>query len=371
MNKFNLILQLRRATKKVILLRKIIDSIPAISRFDSFVDQYSRVMIECNKVSKLLLNEARQELNLVCDLRCTPPTYGDFSAFLMAARILSSRFEVTFIMVIDELRSDWKERSHEDKLNLISDFKDLVNSSLVNHIVDFRAVSSFSDLQHLIVESNTIFFDFVSRRKKIYWDLKLLNNLLYKKLGCDPRVLLDCLDYAKLNEEHPKRYALWHVRAESLWAKDDDLGDEEILSTYNLLRRVLGAEIQVIVCGNERALCKIMSLAKQFQLDIVSAREYSGNFLGDLALLGGCKFFFQFGGGGFAEFAWSSSVPFFIASYPYSYRTFREISRIQQTNNQVTSWQTANQVFLLKTNKSKVDLESELKKFCSNLGVVN
>lgn len=371
MNRFNLISRLQRATKKVILLRKIIDSIPAISRFDSFVYQYSRVMIECNKVSKLLRNEARHELILVCDLRCTPPTYGDFSAFLMAARILSSRFGVTFILVIDDLRSDWKERSYEDQLNLISDFKDLVNSALVNHIVDFRVVNSFSDLKHLIVESNTIFFDFVSRRKKIYWDLKLLNNLLYKKLGSDATVLLDYLDYVKLNVEHPTKYALWHVRTESLWAKDYDLGDEEIFSTYNLLRRVLGAEIQIIVCGNDRALCKIVSLAKQFQLDIVSAREYSDNFLGDLALLGGCKFFFQVGGGGFAEFAWSSSVPFFIASYPYSRRTFRKISRIQQTNNQVTSWQTTKQVFLLKMKKSEVDLERELKKFCSSLGAVN
>lgn len=370
MELFSAILHLRRATKKFLFVRKIIDFIPLLSTFDSFVYQFARVRIEEQKIVSYSLNESRPKINLVCDLKCTPPTYGDFSSFLTVIGILSLRFEVTFVMIIDELRSDWKELDDDEQSRRISAFRELADKVVANHGAELKIASSFSELLKLIVEGKTVFSDFVSKRKRIYWDLKLLNNLLYKNLGCDQKVLLDHIEYVRLNVEPPARYVLWHVRAESLWSKKDDLGDEEIVSTYNLLRGVLGTEIRVIVCGNEGALCKIMSLAKRFQLDIASAREYSVNFLGDLALLGDCEFFFQVGGGGFAEFAWNSSLPFFIASYPCSYATFREISRIQRTNNQVTSWQTTNQVFLLKNPKGKDNFESQLRVFWNNLSVV-
>ncbi|MDA2968462.1 MAG: hypothetical protein O2792_01340, partial [Actinomycetota bacterium] len=125
-----------------------------------------------------------------------------------------------------------------------------------------------------------------------------------------------------------------------------------------------------VVCANQQGLKRVMNLATQRQLDVMSARIFSEDFLGDVTLLRDCEFFLQVGGGGFAEFAWSSSLPFFIVSYPWNRAAFRQICRAQGTNNQVTSWQSANQIFLLKNPKSKDNFENQLKKFWYDLSAV-
>ena len=370
MELFTAILHLRGATKKFLFVRKIIDFIPFLSKFDSFVYQFARVRIEEQKIVSYSLNESRPKINLVCDLKCIPPTYGDFSSFLAVIGILSLRFEVTFVMIIDELRSDWKQLDDDEQSRRISVLRELADKVVANHGAELKIASSYSELLKLIVEGKTVFSDFVSKRKKIYWDLKLLSNLLYKSLECDQKVLLDQIEFSRLKLWPPFKFVLWHIRTESVWSKEQDVSDQEIVAVYEPLRRILGSEIEIVVCGSQQGLQRVMNLAAQRQLEISSARTYSENFLGDLTLLSKCEFFLQVGGGGFLEYAWSSSLPFLVVSYPWNRAKLREISRMQGTNNKVTSWQSANQVFLLKNPRSKDNFESQLRKFWNNLSGV-
>ncbi|NBQ04460.1 MAG: hypothetical protein EBU22_04060, partial [Actinobacteria bacterium] len=80
-----------------------------MSKLDKYFYQFARIRNEENIVSGYLLTAQSPKINLVCDFLSTPPTYGDFSSFLLAVRLLSARSEVSFIMVVNELRSDWQE----------------------------------------------------------------------------------------------------------------------------------------------------------------------------------------------------------------------------------------------------------------------
>jgi hypothetical protein len=366
MNRFDLILQLRRTTKRIVVLRKIIDFVPIFSQYDRYLYKYARVRLEEQKI-KRLLSENEPKLNLICDLKCTPPSYGDYVEFLMAARILSTRFKVTLIIVINDLRSDWKDLKGHEQQNRINDFNALAQLALLNCGAELKVVESFSEVSNLIMGSQTVLFDFVCKRKPIYWDLKFLNKRLYRSLGCEPKVLLDQIKFSDLKSIPNFRYVLWHIRTESIWNRDQDMSSDGIIYNYMLLRRVLGSEIRIIVCGNEKGLQRVMDLSSHYNLNLTSARKYSDSFIGDLELLGKCEFFLQVGGGGFTEYAWNSSVPFLVVSFPWKPRDFRIFRKIQGSKRQITAWQTTNQVFRLKSCKSEGNFESELKKFCHDL----
>ena len=370
MELFTAILHLRGATKKFLFVRKIIDFIPLLSTVDRFVYRYASVRIEEKKIVSYSLNESRPKINLVCDFKCTPPTYGDFSSFLTAIGILSLRFEVTFVMVIDELRSDWKELGDDEQSRRISDFRELADKVVANYRAELKIASSYSELLNLTAEGKTVFSDFVSKRKKIYRDLITFYNLLYKSIGCDQKVLLDQIEFSRLKLKPSFKYVLWHIRTESVWSMEHDLSDQEIVEIYEPLRRILGSEIEIVVCGNQKGLQRVMNLAAQRQLEITSARTYSENFLSDVTLLRKCGFFLQVGGGGLAEYALNSSVPYFISSFPWTKRDFKQHRFIPGRKNQVNMWQTANQVFLLKNPRSKDNFENQLKKFWCDLSVV-
>ena len=368
MNRFDTILQLRRATKRLVVLRKIIDFVPIFSRYDNYLYRYARVRLEEQKIRRFLSFDIEPKLNLVCDLKCAPPSYGDFAEFLMAVRILGSRFEVTFTMVIDELRSDWKELNYSEQSKRINDFKTLAELALVNCRVELKFLDSSFEIFDLRAGGQIVFADFVFKRKPIYWDLKILNKRLYKSLRCDPIVLLDQIEFPRSKSSPTFKYVLWHIRTGSLFTQEWDMLDEEIISSYFSLRKVLRSDIHIIVCGNDKGLQRVMDLSVHHNLDITSARIYSDNFIGDLALSSKSEFFLQVGPGGLAEYAWNTLSPYFVSSFPWKRREFKTFCKLQGSKNRITTWQTSNQVFLVKTDDSKDNLECELKKFCKNLG---
>ncbi|NDD00058.1 hypothetical protein EB083_04870 [bacterium] len=360
---FEAALILRQYSKSFPLLRKCIDFLPILSKLDKYFYQFARIRNEENIVSGYLLTAQSPKINLVCDFLSTPPTYGDFSSFLLAVRLLSARSEVSFIMVVNELRSDWQELDIFEQTERIENFKELAFRTIASSGGKFAVVNSFSEATDLVVEGRTIFSDYVAKRKRIYWDLKLLNNLLYKTLHCNYDVLLDNIEFSKLRKDLPREYLLWHVRAESRWAIENDLTEQVILYVYQLLRKTLGRNFIIIVCGSEQGLDKVMKMVAKHQISISSAREYSDNFLGDLTLLYNSAFFLQVGGGGMAEYAWNSSRPFLITSYPWTREIFKKLNFVQRTKNQITSWQAPDQLFFLDSERGKLTIGTQLSSF--------
>jgi len=369
MKPYEVIKKVRALTKKSQLLRKIIDFVPALRRFDRLGFVYARVKDEEQKIIRYLSEDPRPTINLVCDLRCTPPTYGDFSAFLMAVRIISTKFKLTFFIVVDELNSDWDLLTVDNQKKRLADFKELAKR--VTSVSDSRVevVDSFEKLSALTVASETIFSDYMSKRKKIYWDLRHLNDLLFDQLGCSRDNLLDNVQFSEIKTQALQPFILWHIRRNSKWDKSGDTTNIEILEHYKKLRKVLGNEIKIVVCASDEALADIFKLASKLDLDIINARNYSENFLGDLTLMYTALFFVQIGGGGMSEYIWSSSVPFLDVDLPLGRdnAAAKLLFGINFKKHVATNWQNSNQIVSLRARNKKNDLETNLIALYHNL----
>ena len=373
MKLYSVIKEVRAFYKRSAYVPKIISSIPILKKIEQIARVYSRVKEEEDKIIGYLSESKRPSLNLVCDLRCTPPTYGDFSAFLMAIRILSTKFSVVFIIVIDEFNSDWVLLGQETQIERVAQFKELAARVASASNSQLIIVETFEKLPELTIDSQIIFDQYVHRRKKIYWDLKLLNDVLFKHLGCTREVLLDRLPFVDKKIQTSKTYVLWHVRRSSIWSKEYDLSDQEFVDLYKKLREAIGFNVDIVVCSSDEGLRSTRELASKTNLEIRFSRDYSENFLGDVALLYGSLFFIQLGGGGMSEYAWSSSVPFLDINCPLPdiYVIYKRLFGVKVKSGTITSWQCSSQMLSTQAMFKRYDIESQLKLVYEECSVSN
>lgn len=359
---FEVVGQVRKFTKKFPLVRKLIDFFPTLRNLDRAGFTYSRIKAEEQKVNSYLSSSPRPKIRVVCDMNCTPPTYGDFSTFLMSTRILSKEFDVTFVIVISELRSDWEILDQEEQRKRLGDMKNLARRVTFASDSQLVIADSFEEFSRRKFQGQTIFSDYVSSRRRIYWDLKILNDVLFNLLGCTQDVLLDRVQFSDQKIQTTKPYVLWHIRQNSLWMLEGDSSESEILERYKILRKVIGNQIEIVVCSSDSGLQKIFELAIKLELDIKSARDYSKDFLGDLTLLFNSLFFVQIGGGGLGEFSWSSTVPFLDLNQPLPKNDVRAKSLfgVNFKKGFATSWQNSNQVISISGRSKTIDFESRL-----------
>lgn len=348
-------------------MRKIIDFLPALRMLDRTGFVYSRVKEEEDKVIGYLSESPRPRLNLVCDLRCIPPTYGDFLAFLIAYRILKTKFEVTFIIRIDELQTDWDVLTRELKYQRLDHFKKLASGVVIAGGSELKIAKSLDELLVFANEGRTIFSDYVNKRKKIYWDLKHLSDLLYIQLGCDPTVLLDQVQFSKLEVEPEESYVLWHVRQKSAWNEQGDTSEKEIIDQYIKIRTVVGNDMKIVICGTDSGVAVLKQLTTKYNLKFEIARDYSKDFLGDVALLWQAKFFLQIGGGGLSEFAWGSSTPLLDFNYPLPNADWicKRILGVSKTK--YVSWANEHQSLKLDFQRKGSNFEDELRRLVHGL----
>ena len=359
---FEVVGKLRRLTKKFPLVRKLIDFFPTFRNLDRIGFAYSRIKTEEQKVNSYLSSSPRPKIRLVCDMTCTPPTYGDFSAFLMSTRILSKKFDVTFVIVINELREDWEILGQEEQRKRLGDMKNLARKVTLASDSQLVIADSFEEVSMREFQGQTIFSDYVTRRKGIYWDLKILNDALYNQLDCTEDVLLDRVQFLDQKIRTTKPYVLWHIRQNSLWSLEGDSSESQILERYKILRKVIGNQLEIVVCSSNGGLQKIFELATRLELDIKNARDYSKDFLGDLTLVFNSVFFIQIGGGGLSEYSWCSSIPFLDLDYPLP-KSDLDVKSLFVANFKkgvATSWQNPNQVVSIRGCGKSIDFESQL-----------
>jgi hypothetical protein len=348
-------------------VRKVINFVPTLRTLDGSGFVYSRVKEEEDKIMGYLSESPRPLINLVCDLRCTPPTYGDLTAFLMAYRILKTKFDVRFIIRIDELRTDWDLLTQEMKVQRLDHFKKLASGVVVAGGSELKVLKSLDELLVFVSEGKTIFSEYVNKRKKIYWDLKHLNDLLYIQLGCASNVLLDQVEFSKLDVEPVEPYALWHIRQNSAWNKLSDTSEKEIIEYYIKVRAILGEDLKVIVCGTDLGVAVLKQLKAKHNMNFEISRIYSKDFLGDIALLQRAKFFLQIGGGGLSEFAWSSSTPLLDFNYPLTKADWISKRILGVSKTKLVSWATGHQILTLAFESTFSNLENELQRFVNGL----
>ena len=367
MELYAVIKKVRGLTKKSETVRNIINFVPILGALDKTGFVYSRVKEEEHKLIGYLSESPRPIINLVCDLRCTPPSYGDFAAFLMAYRILNTRFEVKFIIRTDELRFDWDDLTQESQYQRLGHFKKLATGVADAGGTELKIANSLDELSALTTEGQTVFSDYVGRRKRIYWDLKHLNDLLYIQLGCTQNVLLDQVQFLKLETEPVEPYILWHIRQKSTWLKHYDASEKEIIDQYTTIRTVIGNETKIVVCGSDSGLAVLKQLTTKYNLNFEIARDYSKDFLGDITLLRRAIFFLQIGGGGVSEYAWSSSIPLLDFNYPLPNADWicKRILGVSKTK--FVSWANEHQILELAHKRKGSNFENDLNHFVDRL----
>lgn len=345
--------KVRHTSKKSVTVRKIIDFVPILSKLDQVGAIYSRVKKEESEILGYLSECPSPVINLVCDFRCTPPTYGDFSAFMLTFKILNSKSKTNFFLLTDNYSSEWNALDRVTAMRSVEDFKTMAVYITGTPIKVLEEKNSFEQLSVALRDGHTIFAPFVNRRKKIYWDLKYLNVLLYKSLRCDASVLFDKTNQFSITRDLPKSYVAWHIHGRQNFGASSTLSFEK---GYDLLRKIVGLDLPVIMMSSPQKLSELMNIAIEKKLDIKSSREFSSSILGDIDIVNGADLFFQIGGGGLAEFALYSEKPFCLVDYPEK--------RIKHWNSNYLGlkpfhrkflpWQNHNQIFM----SSKTELSA-------------
>ena len=251
-------------------------------------------------------------VTLVFDAKCGPNTYGDFSKYLLLAKVLQSKFVVKFIIVTDELGRYWRDMSSEE-VRVMADQYVLLASGVVRNSKD-NVILARSFAEVTIVER----FDFLIFREKTidrrldFWDIQWLFILLYQKGWFGNESLLDKSNFTppKISPANP--YVVWHIRFGAKSATHLNESPESIIENYRQLRNILGNVIQIIVCSSSVGLSEILKLAANHNLKLSSAREYSQDFSGDIGLAFHAKLFVQLGNGGMAEYFQFSSSKFLL-----------------------------------------------------------
>lgn len=343
--------KIRHASKKSVIVRKIIDFVPILSKLDQIAAIYARVKKEESEIIGYLSECPSPVINLVCDFRCTPPTYGDFSAFMLTFKILNSKSKTNFFLLTDSFSSDWKALDRVTAMRSVEDFKTMAICITDAPIKVIEEKNAFEQLSAVLRDGHTIFAHFISRRKKIYWDLKFLNVALYKSLRCDAGVLFNKTNQFSITRDLPKSYVAWHIHGRQNLGASSTLSFEE---NYDLLRKIVGLDLPVIMMSSPKKLSELNAIAIEKKLDVKSSREFSSNVLGDIDIVNGADLFFQIGGGGLAEFALYSEKPFYLVDYPDK-RIKRWNSNylgLKPFHRKFLPWQNHKQIFM--SSKTKI-----------------
>lgn len=281
--------------------------------FCTALRKYEQLKFEESQLNNYFVkNKEGRSVTLVFDAKCGPNSYGDFSKYLLLAKVLQSKFVVKFIIVTDELGRFWRDMSFEE-VKVLADQYVLLASGVVRNPKDNVILArSFNEVQ--IVEK----FDFLIFRKKTidrkldFWNLHWLLILLYQKGWFGNELLLDKNDFTPPKVSPANPYVVWHIRFGSKSATHKNETLESVVENYRQLRNIFGNKIELIVCSSSAGLLEILKIATTHDFQLTSAREYSQDFSGDIGLAFHAKLFVQLGNGGMGEYFQFGSNKFLL-----------------------------------------------------------
>jgi len=128
---------------------------------------------------------------------------------------------------------------------------------------------------------------------------------------------------------------------------------EEFRKIYSYLR-IRFPQSEIMIVSDAIGCRHYLSLSKELGIeDLLFSKDYSPDFLGDTALVMNSQMFFSFRAGGIGQVPLLSKMPFEILG-PL-------MNEIPLNKNEVTSWQTESQSFVvLRKHQFEDDRESDL-----------
>ena len=297
--------------------RPICTLLPAFSdsleEFFSGLRKYEQLRDEVSSLNIYLSENNGGKVTIVFDAKCGPNSYGDFSKYLLLAKVLQSRFLVKFVIVADELGRFWRNMTPEEIQVLTHQYVLLASGIVHNPEVNVVLANSFKEIDFDEKFNFVIFRKKTLDRKLDFWNLQWLLILLYQKEWFGNELLLDKNDFTPPKVSPANPYVVWQIRYGSESATHKNETTESLVECYKQLRNILGNNIEIIVCSSSAGLSEILKIAANHKFKLTSARKYSQDFSGDIGLAFHAKLFVQLGNGGMGEYFLLGSNKFLFA----------------------------------------------------------
>lgn len=320
------------------------------------ISSYRKRRIEKKEAEKILRacqTEEIKEVVVVYDLLVSPPTYGDFFYALMFARFfLLFKKKLNFWIIDSEFRQDalkafsCKERSDfVEELLWISDL--LLNKdkkSATSKKTWDEALSQLNNckgLKYVYIPFEKI----VLNRGPIYiYCFNVLNNLFNNLFKQNKKEEMENF-FLSLKEILPNinvilpesPYITWQIRYSEKWGVNRNTTELEFLNIYNSLKKIY-PDYEIMVISDMAGCDYFKNIAQKNNIKLLFSKDFSGSFIGDIALILNSRYFFSLRGGGIASVPVFSNIPYGFIAKP--------VHEVPFAKNRFAVWSTEKQVFV-------------------------
>jgi len=286
--------------------------------------------VENDEIKKVFEAKKRQvkAIKVIYDYKSSAPGYGEFLNIIFLCRVLARiGFSVKLLIITGDLREDWSCYSEDAIRELIREHLDLVNYLTLNFNVQTTILTQFDKNLFNNTNEHVLFLNKVEKRLPWYVYSFNLINKLFKRIGYESGkdVLLNHNDLVtkKLKKDIPKSYIALGCRHSSSWAKNRNLSEQEFLNVYKYLDSKFNNIQKMVISGGEGCdFFKDYAVKKGLNLDF--SNNYAENYLECGKLVLNSQFFYQYKGGGIANFAIFSNLAYEIRCNPVHERYWKK-----------------------------------------------
>jgi len=267
------------------------------------------------------LKKSKSIINIVYDLKTSPPTYGDFYSVVMLGRFLSmSGYKINLIILESHKPYKYITKLSTPIQIVIKEYKKIAFLLLPQNTSIQTSGSLFPINTGIFFDTSILFFHspYILELliKKYKWPIP--NNFLLKP---------------KSNIKAP--YIAWHVR-NSKYDQSRNNNESSIIRDFNTLSSVFSKH-SIMLFGDDTSLKSTFSiLRKHKNLGTVSfhkkqlIKQPAKSFSECIDYLLGCDFYFQRAGGGIGAVLFYSRKPYLVISPLSTY--FKPVPQLRAEN---------------------------------------
>jgi hypothetical protein len=336
-------------------LQRLYDQLPFL---DWRTKRYAR-----SEARRLLraISSGVEECTIVYDTKVNGLAFGTVVNFVAIARFLTANSIYTnlYFLKSDTIIHDGTDDQYEIGRFIDSSIvyaKELLRSDITN--IDRIGSETLNVKVRGWSENYLLFDDFTKNRRPFFRDCFNVFNYLMASSESDlqnrclysPSEFSNCLP----RSFEGRAYVAWACRYST---KCGDAGrqtmKEEFRKIYSYLR-IRFPQSEIMIVSDAIGCRHYLSLSKELGIeDLLFSKDYSPDFLGDTALVMNSQMFFSFRAGGIGQVPLLSKMPFEMLG-PL-------MNEIPLNKNEVTSWQTESQSFVvLRKHQFEDDRESDL-----------
>ena len=276
----------------------------------SFLRRVQTRMILYKFIRKL--KKSKSAINIIYDLKTSPPTYGDFYSLVMLGRFLSmSGYELNLIILESQKPYKYITKLNSSLRTVLKEYKTIASLLLPQN-------TSIKTSESLPQTNTGIFFD----TNILFFHSPYILELLIKKYKWP--IPDNFLLKSKSDVKAP--YIAWHVR-KSKYDRGRNNKESSIVRDFTALSSVFPKH-SIMLFGDKVSLKSTFSiLSKHKKLGTVSfhtkqlIKQPAKSFSECIEYLLGCDFYFQRAGGGIGAILFYGSKPYLIVSPLSTYCT--------------------------------------------------